>query len=73
MTWENIHIDHIKPVTAFDLDDHEEFLKCCHYSNFQPLLAVDNASKKNRWSEEDNKFWLENITDKEYLPLYMPK
>ena len=40
MTWDNIHIDHIKPVSKFNLDIEEEFNKCCHYTNLQPLLAI---------------------------------
>jgi hypothetical protein len=39
MEWDNIHLDHIKPVSKFNLDDETEFLDCCHYTNFQPLLA----------------------------------
>jgi hypothetical protein len=44
MSWQNIHLDHIKPVSKFNLQNHDEFLDCCHYSNFQPLL-VDNLEK----------------------------
>ena len=73
MSWDNIHLDHIKPIKEFNLDDNIELLKCCHYSNFQPLLEYDNKLKSNKWSKEDNKFWLKNITDKEYIPLYIPK
>ena len=72
MAFDNIHIDHIKPVSSFNLEDHEEFLKCCHYTNFQPLLVLDNLIKSDIWNEEDEQFWRENITDKEYLPLYFP-
>jgi hypothetical protein len=73
MNWNNIHLDHIKPVSKFDLENHDEFLSCCHYTNFQPLFATDNLSKSNKWREEDEKFWLENIKDKEYMILYIPK
>ena len=72
MTWDNIHIDHIKPINAFNLDDEEEFLKCCHYTNMQPLLAEDNLSKRCKWSNEDNKYWCDNIIYKEYLDIYIP-
>ena len=72
MTLDNIHIDHIKPINAFNLNDHDEFLKCCHYSNFQPLLARDNRQKRNKWNEENEKFWIENICEKEYKPIYIP-
>jgi len=73
MNWNNIHLDHIKPINAFNLDENVEFLKCCHYSNFQPLIASENLSKSDKWNEDDEKFWLENICDKEYKPIYKPK
>ena len=61
MTWENIHYDHIKPVSRFDLDDEDEFLKCCHFTNLQPLLAADNLRLHNTWTEENEVFWHEHI------------
>jgi hypothetical protein len=70
MTIDNIHIDHIKPVSRFNLEDPEELLKCCNYTNFQPLLSTDNIEKSNKWSDEDENFWNENIIFKEYLQLY---
>ena len=59
-------------VSVFDLNDETEFLKCCHYTNFQPLIGVDNMIKFNKWSEKDDQFWKENIEGKEYLPIYIP-
>ena len=70
MTFENIHIDHIKPISKFDFEHHEEFLKCCHYSNLQPLLAIDNMNKFNKWTDDDEIFWNENIIYKNYTKLY---
>jgi len=71
MTFDNIHLDHIKPVSRFNLDDENEFLDCCHYTNFQPLLAKDNLEKHNKWSDDNNKFWIENIKGKEYYEIYI--
>ena len=73
MNWNNIHLDHIKPVSVFNLDNHDDFLDCCHYTNFQPLLAVDNLVKHNKWNETDEIFWNENIKGKEYMILYIPE
>jgi hypothetical protein len=66
MNWDNIHIDHIKPVSRFNLDDEEEFLKCCHYTNLQPLLAKDNMEKGNKWSEEEEENWNTKIIYNEF-------
>jgi len=71
MTWDNIHIDHIKPVSRFNLDIEEEFNKCCHYTNLQPLLAKDNLNKHNKWTDENDKYWNENIIYKEYDKIYL--
>jgi hypothetical protein len=73
MNWDNIHIDHIKPISKFDLDNQDEFLECCHYTNLQPLLIKDNLSKNNKWNDEHNEFWKSNILYKdEYLNIYNP-
>jgi hypothetical protein len=49
MAWNNHgklwHIDHIKPCAAFDLSKHEQQQECFHYSNMQPLLAIENLRK----------------------------
>lgn len=48
MSWENYgrwHIDHVKPLAAFDLTDREQFLQAVHYTNLQPLWAEDNIAK----------------------------
>lgn len=66
MKWENIHIYHIKPVSAFDFNNHDDFLDCCHYSNIQPLLVEDNLTKAGKWSEKDEEYWQENIRGTEY-------
>ena len=52
MTWENWgrdtwHLDHITPLSWFNLEDRNQFLISAHYSNYQPLWAVDNWSKYN--------------------------
>ena len=67
MTWENRGLkgwclDHIKPISLFNLNNQEEIKKCCHYTNLQPLWTtteiailhgednsyIGNVEKKNR-------------------------
>ncbi len=72
MTLDNIHIDHIKPISQFDLDNADEILDCCHYSNIQLLLAETNLQKAHKWTKENNKYWLDNIMGKEYNEIYIP-
>lgn len=59
MTWDNWstygwHIDHIIPISSFDLTKEEEQKKCFHYTNLQPLWAKDNIAKGNKlnWTKE---------------------
>lgn len=47
MTWSNIHIDHIRPVSSFDLRLVKEQKACFHYSNCQPLFPSENRDKWN--------------------------
>lgn len=51
MTWDNHgewHIDHIVPISSFNLVDPVEQRRCFHYTNCQPLWAHDNLAKGNR-------------------------
>ena len=52
MTWENYgtywHIDHIRPLSSFDLTGRTQFLQACHYTNLQPLEKIANIKKSNK-------------------------
>ena len=39
------HVDHIKACAKFNLEDPEEQRKCFHWTNLQPLWAIDNIRK----------------------------
>jgi hypothetical protein len=50
MSWENYgpkgwHVDHIRPCASFDLTDPAQQRICFHWSNLQPLWAIDNIRK----------------------------
>jgi hypothetical protein len=48
MSWDTYggwHVDHIKPLSAFDLSQRDQIVLACHYSNLQPLWALDNLRK----------------------------
>lgn len=52
MDWNNYgkwHVDHIRPLSSFNLSVEEERIKAFHYSNLQPLWAVDNIKKSDTY------------------------
>lgn len=54
MTWDNYgfkgwHIDHIKPLSTFNLSDRNQLLEACNFSNLQPLWWYENLSKGDKF------------------------
>jgi hypothetical protein len=50
MSWDNYgtwYIDHVLPVSRFDLTDEAQQRVCFHRSNMRPLGAKANFAKKN--------------------------
>ena len=57
MNWDNYgdwHIDHIIPLASANTE--ERLKKLCHYSNLQPLWAVDNLIKSAKINGQQNRF-----------------
>lgn len=49
MTWDTRnrwHIDHIVPLSSAKTE--EEFYELCHFTNLQPLWAIDNIKKRDK-------------------------
>jgi hypothetical protein len=51
----NIHIDHIKPQSMFNLQNINEVKECWSLKNLQPLWAEDNLIKSNNYNKDINK------------------
>ena len=54
MSWKNYgyngwHVDHVRPVSSFDLSDPIQQKLCFNYTNLQPLWATDNLKKGCKW------------------------
>ena len=52
MNWNNQgtywHIDHIKPIASFNLNNEDELYSCFHYTNTQPMEALENRLKSDK-------------------------
>lgn len=48
----NIHIDHIKPQSLFNLKDINDIKECWSLNNLQPLWAKENIKKSNKYKEK---------------------
>lgn len=51
MSWNNYgkwHIDHIIPISIFNLTKKDQQEICFHYTNLQPLWAKENYAKRNK-------------------------
>lgn len=65
MSWENYgrgrrgelrwEVDHIVPLSSFDLGDREQLLAAVHFTNLQPLWALDNNRKRAKSKAEETK------------------
>lgn len=66
MTWDNYgrwHLDHKRTLASFDLTDQDQARAACHFTNYQPLWALDNQRKyagkphPGTWAENYEEAW----------------
>ena len=50
MNWENIEIDHVKPICLFDVSKDEELKEAFSWKNTQPLLKHINHQKGTKFN-----------------------
>ena len=53
MNWNNIHVDHVKPISSFKISNDNELLEAFNWRNTQPLLKIDNLKKSKKYNESD--------------------
>lgn len=70
MTWDNWgagpgkwNIDHIMPLSAFDLTDKQHILLACHFRNLQPLWFEDNQRKADKVPTWENYRDIHKVTE----------
>ena len=67
-----LDLDHIKPISLAKTKEEVEALS--HYTNLQLIWKHVNAFKSNRWGEEDEKHWQDNIyKNPDHKNIYVPE
>ena len=46
------HVDHVIPVSKFNINKEEDVLKCFNWINLSPLTKIDNLTKSNNIEKE---------------------
>ena len=49
MNWRNIDIDHVRPISSFDVSKDEELGEAFNWKNTQPLLKQDHQQKGTKF------------------------
>lgn len=68
MTWDKYskdgwHIDHVRPCASFDLKEKSQINICFNWRNLQPLWSLENTVKKDKYTKQDEKLWIERMKD----------
>ena len=70
MNWNNYgvawELDHIRPLSSFDLSDNYQLKLCMSWMNIQPLSPSENKEKGESWSVQQEKHWRDWLTQLGY-------
>ena len=70
ITWKNLELDHVRPLSSFDLTDPNQPKEASHFSNIQPLLKQDNRKEGSRYHEHDLMIQNEKLFEYVYFKYY---
>ena len=54
-------VDHIRPISSFDLSEPEQRSLCFSWYNLQPLTRQQNIDKGDEYDEDDEVAWVEHL------------
>ena len=69
MNWNNRdkwELDHIRPISTFDLLNEEQRKLCFNYANLQPIWKEDNRKKSNSYCLNDEFKWVHIMRESGY-------
>ena len=73
MTFDNYgewEIDHIKPISLFNLHNDNELFECCNFNNLQPLWKIDNILKSNHINVSETNWAIAKLHDSGIIIFY---
>ena len=70
ITWKSVSLDHVQPLSSFNLTNPEQLKQASNYTNIQPLLKSDNCKKGSRLHDHDIAIQRNNVYEYEYYKYY---
>ena len=71
MKWNNIELDHVYPLSSFNLTNPNQLKETSLYSYVKPLLKGDNRSKGSKFHEHDIVVQIERVYEYEYFKFFV--
>ena len=70
ISWKTYDLDHVRPLSSFDLTNLEQLKEASHFSNIQPLLKSDNRKKGSKYHEHDLAIQRDKVQKYYYFEYY---